>query len=153
MMLIHIWNGLRDSHKKCRVIAMEKNVAKKRGRKPLGKLPMTDADRQRKRRQAIKSAGARTFLMEVGAQNLKWIESESLRTGEPIADILKKVLGISLDRYGQVVERMVELAHIGASPETIEAFLKLHAFPAVPTLLELAHIAGTFANSNKEEGN
>lgn len=129
---------------------MQKDIAKKRGRKPLGELPMTAVDRQRKRRQAIKGAGGRTFLMEVGAGNLKWIEAESQRTGEPVADILKKVLGLSLNRYGQVLERMVELAHYGACPETVEAFGKIHAFPDVPTLEELAMPHEKFAVTNNK---
>lgn len=116
---------------------MEINTVKKRGPKPQGERPMTAAERQRKRREALKAAGGRTFLMEIGDETLKWVEVESQRTGRPVSEILKEVLGLSLDRYGKVVERMVELAHYGASPETLEIFERLHAFPKVPTMQDL----------------
>lgn len=94
------------------------------------------------------------FLMEVDAYSLKWIECESEMTRRPVAEILKEVLGLSLQRYGEVVERMTELAQIGASPETIEAFVKVHAYPNVPTLRELAQIEdeGAVVNPNQQEG-
>lgn len=125
---------------------MEKNTAKKRGPKPQGERPMTAAERQRKRREALKAAGRRTFLMEIGDETLKWMDVESKRTGKPVSEIMKEVVGLSLARYATVVERMVELAHYGASPETLEAFEKLHAFPDVPTLEELANIASNVCN-------
>ena len=107
---------------------------------------MTAAERQRKRRETLKASGRRTFLMEVGDETLKWMDVESQRSGKPVSEIMKEVLGLSLARYGTVVERMVELAHYGASPETLEAFEKLHAFPDVPTLEDLAHIGRNVCN-------
>lgn len=120
---------------------MDKTSTKRRGPKPQGDQPMTPAERQRKRRAAIKAAGGRTFLMEISINDLRWLELEVQQTGRPIAEVLRQVIGLSLHRYGQVFERSAELAHLGASTETLEAFLRLHAFPEVPTLEELAELA------------
>lgn len=112
---------------------------------------MTPAERQRKRRDAIREVGGRTFLMEISNKDIKWLEFEAQQTGRSITEILKEVLGLSLHRYGEFFERSMELAELGASSETLELFEQLHAFPAVPTLdalFELAKVAGEEAQAN-----
>ena len=120
---------------------MQKNIANKRGPKPLGDRPMTPAERQRKRRDAIREVGGRTFLMEISSKDIKWLEFEAQQTGQSITEILKEVLGLSLHRYGQFFERSMELVRLGASAEMLELFERLHAFPKVPSIEELFEMA------------
>lgn len=113
---------------------------------------MTAAERQRKRRDAIRGAGGRTFLMDISSKELKWLEFEAQQTGRSVTEILKEVLGLSLHRYGQFFERAMELAQLGASAETLELFERLHAFPKVPTLEELCEVAQKAGNEAQVQG-
>lgn len=116
---------------------MQKTIAKKRGPKPLGERAMTPAERQRKRREAIRANGGRTFILDVGQNDLAWLELEAMHTGRPVAEILKEVLGLSLQRYGEIAHRVTQLSSLGASPSSCARFVELHAFPAVPPIEEL----------------
>lgn len=113
---------------------------------------MTAAERQRKRRDAIRDAGGRTFLMDISSKDIKWLEFEAQQTGRSITEILKEVLGLSLHRYGQFFERSMELARLGASAETLELFERLHAFPKVPSIEELFEMAQKTGSEAKVQG-
>lgn len=131
---------------------MERNTSKKRGPKPQGERPMTAAERQRKRRDAIRDAGGRTFLMDISSKDIKWLEFEAQQTGRSITEILKEVLGLSLHRYGQFFERSMELARLGVSAEMLELFERLHAFPKVPSIEELFEMVQKTGNEAQVQG-
>lgn len=105
---------------------------------------MTPAERQHKRRETIRAAGGRTFLMEISSKDLEWLEFEANQTDRSITEVLKEVLGLSLQRYGEFFERLMQLAQLGGSAELLELFERRHAFPKVPTLEELFEMAQAY---------
>ena len=118
---------------------MQKNdPPKQRGRKPIGDKAMTAAERQQRRRAAIKADGAKAFVMHIAPMHLVWIERAAAKSGMPLHIVLTDVLERALDRFAGVMKRVAFLELDCNNPHAAAAFIETHLSPPVPSLEALA---------------
>lgn len=99
---------------------------------------MTAAERQQRRRAAIKAEGLKPFLVHVAPVHMEWIERAAAQSKEPIASVLAGVLQLALDRFAGVMQRAQFLEIDCKNPEAAAAFTQAHINPPLPSLEALA---------------
>lgn len=109
----------------------------KRGRKPLGDAPMTPAERQRRRRELLRTEGDKHYLLRLNGLHQEWVEALSSAEGVSGTKALQGIVEASLDRYVGVMHRCERLREIGASDADVEAFINTHLLPPLPDINEL----------------
>jgi len=113
------------------------DTPKKRGRKPVGDAAMTPAERQKRRRELLRTEGDKNYLLRLDGLQQAWVEA--LAKGEGVSDTkaLQTILEASLNRYIGVVHRCERLEEMGASEDAVAAFMQAHLFPPLPSIDEL----------------
>lgn len=109
----------------------------KRGRKPLSDTPMTAAERQRRRRELLRTEGDKHFLLLLNGLHQKWVEVLAKSSGTSETKALQTLVEVSLDRYVGVMHRCERLREMGATDAAIQAFMHIHFLPALPPIDEL----------------
>ena len=115
----------------------EQTKAVKRGRKPLGDAAMTPAERQRRRRESLRTEGDKHYLLRLNGLHQEWIEILANSNGLSVTKALQWLVEASLDRYVGVMHRCERLRDMGATVAEIEAFMQAHFLPALPAIEEL----------------
>lgn len=110
---------------------------KKRGRKPVGDAAMTPAERQKRRRELLRTEGDKHYLLRLNGLHQEWIEIFSKSNGISGTKALQGLVEASLDRYVGVMHRCERLRDMGATDAEIEAFMQAHFLPALPSIDEL----------------
>lgn len=109
----------------------------KRGRKPLGDAAMTPAERQRRRRELLRTEGDKHYVLRLNGLHQEWIEIFAKSNGISGTKALQGLVEASLDRYVGVMHRCERLRDMGATDADIEAFMQAHFLPALPSIEEL----------------
>jgi hypothetical protein len=110
----------------------QKNSPKKRGPKPVGDVAMTNAERQRRRREQLKSAGKKGFLLELEGLHLQYVETLANSQKMSTAATLRLIVERALDRYVGVMRRVEVMTNNGASDEACAGFVREHLYPTLP---------------------
>jgi len=105
---------------------------KKRGPKPVGDTAMTNAERQRRRREQLRSAGRKGFLLELEGLHLQYVETLANSQEMSTAATLRLIVERALDRYVGVMARVERMANNGASDEACAQFIQDHLDPKLP---------------------
>lgn len=114
---------------------------KKRGRKPLGDRPMTQAEAKRRSREKMRAAGAKEYLMMVGPDHLIWVKRLAEKQGIREAAALHMVLDNALDYFSTVMACHDGMLLIGVSQEECSRYSLEHwplVAPPVPEKLRQA---------------
>lgn len=114
---------------------------KKRGPKPKGEAPMTPAERQRRRREQMRAAGAKDFVMTVGPRHLVWIKHLADQQGISEAAALHQIVDNALDYFDSVMMCQQAMLLKGAPQEECSNFLMEHwplPPPPMPEILASA---------------
>lgn len=117
------------------------DTPKKRGRKPLGDRPMTQAEAKRRSREKMRAAGAKDYLMTVGPRHLIWVKRLAEKQGISEAAALHMVLDNALDYFSTVMACHDGMLLLGATQEECSRYSLEHwplAAPPVPEELRLA---------------
>ena len=119
---------------------MEKSTdtPKKRGRKPLGDRPMTQAEAKRRSREKMRAAGVKDYLMTVGPSHLIWIKRLAEQHDISEAAALHMVLDNALDYFSTVMMCHLGMHVLGSSQEECSRYVLAHwplATPPVPEAL------------------
>ena len=109
----------------------------KRGRKPLGESAMTPAERQRRRRELLRTEGDKHYLLRLNALHQDCVEMLAKAEGISGTKVLQTYIEVCLDRYVGVMQRCERLKEMGASDAYIEAFMQTHFLPSLPSVEEL----------------
>ncbi len=109
----------------------------KRGRKPLGDVPMTPAERQRRRRELLRTEGDKHYLLRLNGLHQDSVEKLANVEGISGTKALQRIVEVSLDRFVGVMERCERLREMGASDADIEAFVQFNLLPPLPAIDEL----------------
>ena len=99
---------------------------------------MTAAERQQRRRAAIKADGTKSFVMHIAPMHLTWFERAAAQSGMPVHIVLTDVLQHALDRFAGVMNRAQFLEIDCHNPEAAAAFVQAHLNPPLPAMEELA---------------
>lgn len=110
---------------------------KKRGRKPVGDAAMTPAERQKRRRELLRTEGDKHYLLRLNGLHQEWVEILAKANGISGTKALQGLLEVALDRYWGVMHRCERLREMGGSDAEIEAFMQAHFLPALPAIEEL----------------
>lgn len=113
------------------------NSPKKRGRKPAGDAAMTPAERQRRRRELLRTEGDKHYLLRLNGLHQEWIEIFAKSNDISGTKALQRLVEAALDRYVGVMHRCERLRDMGATDAEIEAFMQAHFLPALPAIEEL----------------
>jgi hypothetical protein len=105
---------------------------KKRGPKPIGDAPMTNAERQRRRREQHRFTGRKGFLLELEGLHLQYVETLANSQNMSTAATLRLIVERALDRYVGVMARVERMAIIGASDKARAQFIQDHLDPDLP---------------------
>ena len=108
-----------------------------RGRKPLGDAAMTPAERQRRRRELLRTEGDKHYLLRLNGLHQEWVEALAQSGGVSGTKALQNLIEVTLDRYVGVMHRCERLKDMGATDADIEAFMQAHFLPALPPIDEL----------------
>lgn len=137
------WNILTSQENSVNVRRMENSaeIPKKRGRKPLGDRPMTQAEAKRRSREKMRAAGAKNYLMAIGPRHLIWIKRLAEKDGVSETAALQMVVENALDYFGLVMACRDGMLLTGASPEECSRYVLQHwplAAPPIPEELRQA---------------
>lgn len=113
------------------------DTPKKRGRKPVGDVAMTPAERQKRRRELLRTEGDKHYMLRLNGLHQAWIENLAKVEGVSGTKALQTVLEASLNRYVGVMHRCERLQEMGASDEAVAAFVQANFFPPLPDINEL----------------
>jgi hypothetical protein len=117
------------------------DTPKKRGRKPLGDRPMTQAEAKRRSREKMRAAGAKDYLVTVGPRHLIWIKRLAEKQGISEAAALHMVLDNALHYFSTVMACHDGMLLLGMSQEECSRYALEHwplAAPPVPEELRQA---------------
>jgi hypothetical protein len=115
----------------------EVRAPKKRGPKPIGDVPMTAAERQRRRREQARASGSKGYLVQLNGAHLQWVEALATSQGLSGTVVLHGLLEATLDRYAGVMHRVERLQSLGATDEDVAGFMAMHLFPSLPDIDKL----------------
>lgn len=107
---------------------------KKRGPKPVGDAAMTTAERQRRRREQLRSAGGKGFLLELEGLHLQHVEALAQSKDMSTAAALRRIVEPALDRYVGLMRRVERMIANGATPEQVAEFMQAHWMPELPPM-------------------
>lgn len=113
------------------------DTPKKRGRKPIGDVVMTPAERQKRRRALLRTEGDKNYLVRLNGLQQEWVEALAQGEGISGTKALQTLLEVSLNRYIGVVHRCERLQEMGASEVDVAAFMQANLFPPLPSIGEL----------------
>lgn len=113
------------------------DAPKKRGRKPVGDAAMTPAERQKRRRELLRTEGDKHYLLCLNGLHQAWIESFAKSNGVSGTKALQMLVEAALNRYVGVMHRCERLRDMGATDAEVEAFMQAHFLPALPAIEEL----------------
>lgn len=117
------------------MIAHDSTLAtKKRGRKPLGEAALTPAERQRRRREQLRTEGEKHYLVRLNSLQQEWVEALAKAQATSETAALQHLIEASLDRYVGVMHRCERLKEMGASDEAVAEFVAKHFLPALPNI-------------------
>lgn len=111
----------------------------KRGRKPVGESAMTPAERQRRRRELLRTEGDKHYLLRLNELHQEHVEMIAKAEGMSGTKVLQTYVEVCLDRYIGIVQRCERLKEMGASDADVEAFMKTYFLPSLPSIEELEH--------------
>jgi hypothetical protein len=110
----------------------------KLGRKPLGDVPMSAAERKRRSRELHRAAtGVREFQMQVQGMHLQYVEALAARQELSPSAALRRILEPALDRYVGVVRRCERMIANGATDEQVAQFMQTYWMPELPPMPEI----------------
>ena len=112
----------------------------KRGRKPVGNAPMTPAERQRRRRELLRTEGDKHYLLRLNGLHQECVELLAAAEGISGTKVLQTYVEACLNRYAAVVHCCERLRDMGTSDADIEAFMKTYFLPPLPSDDELQHL-------------
>lgn len=110
------------------------DTSKKRGPKPIGNAAMTPAERQRRRRENLRTAGSKGFLVELEGLHLQHVEALAQSQGLSTAAALRRIVEPALDRYVGLMRRCDRMLTNGASSEELAEFMQTHWMPELPPM-------------------
>lgn len=87
---------------------------------------MTPAERQRRRREKMRAAGAKDFVMMVGPRHLVWVKRLAEKQGISEAAALHQIVDNALDYFDSVMMCHDAMLLKGASQENCTEFLLKH---------------------------
>jgi len=111
---------------------LQQNKTKKRGRKPLGEIPMTANERKQRSREQFRASGAKEFLVRVEGSNLLALETLAEGGNESVAEAFRHLMERSLDHLAGNIRRYTRMIENGVSEEEAATFMKAHLFPSLP---------------------
>lgn len=109
----------------------------KRGPKPIGDAPMTPAERQRRRRQQLRVAGEKSYLVRLDGLHQEWVDALAASQEMSNTAALQALVETALDRYVGLMRRCERLREMEATDAEIEAFVQTHFLPPLPSIDEL----------------
>lgn len=107
---------------------------KKRGPKPVGDTAMTNAERQRRRREHLRTVGSKGFLLELEGLHLDSVETLANSQDMSTAATLRLIVERALDRYVGVMRRVERMSVNGASDEACAQFIQDNLDPELPPM-------------------
>lgn len=113
------------------------DTPKKRGRKPLGETAMTPAERQKRRRELLRSEGDKHYLLRLNGLYQEWVEILAKAEGISGTTALQHMVEASLIHYIGIMHRCERLREMGATDWMIEAFIHKHFLPTLPNIDEM----------------
>ena len=90
---------------------------RKRGRPPIGDRPLTLAERQRRARIVKRQAGVRHFLVELGGDNLQFLEEIADLTQVSRVGALRFIVDMGLHQIRSVMEQARRMGEAGETED------------------------------------
>jgi hypothetical protein len=108
--------------------------APKMGRKPIGDVNLTAAERQRRYREKVRAQGGKGFLLTLSGMHLDLVLAMSNAEGITPSAALRLLLEPALDRHIGIMNRVQRMAENGASDEAQASFIHAYVRPELPPL-------------------
>lgn len=97
--------------------------AAKRGRKPIGDVPMTAAERKRASRAKKAADGRAELMISLGGGMLDFIDRMALAGSSSRAQVVYELLDMAISRTAAVVAQAEQMWADGASDQEVQAFM------------------------------
>lgn len=109
----------------------------KRGRKLLGDIAMSAAERKRRSRERQQATGVKEFQLQVQGMHLQYVEQMATRLESSTSAALRLILEAALDRYVGIVRRCERMIANGATDEQVAQFMHTYWMPELPPMPEI----------------
>lgn len=108
----------------------------KPGPKPLGKQSMTSTERTRKRRELLRAAGYKSFLLDISPERAAQVQRYAQLHGISPSAAFYELIDRALSHFTDCMERADYLQSIGEPKEVAKLFLAAHLSAEPPPSIE-----------------
>lgn len=125
------------------------NTRHKPGPKPLGERSMSSTERARKRRELMRDAGYKSFLLQVSPERAQHIQNYAKLHGLSTSAAFHELMDRALSHFVDCMERADYLQSIGEPERVAKIFLAAHLPPEPPPSIET--LAQQFSPQQREQ--
>lgn len=111
-------------------------IRQKPGPKPLGEESMTSTERTRKRRELLRAAGYKSFLLEIPPERAEQVKRYAQLHGISPSAAFYELIDRALAHFTDCMERADYLQSIGEPKEVAKLFLAAHLPAELPPSIE-----------------